>query len=99
MPGLIGFIVGMTIFFMIAMLAAAVKMLHSFWIWFLLVVAGAQGRLTPYPDPICGQSSFGARVCETGASCIDGNCVPCQQGQRWDQNWGCLGRPVHGPKL
>ena len=89
MPGLIGFIVGMTIFFMIAMLAVVLNMPHLLWFWFLLVALGAQGWLTPYPDPICGQSSFGARVCET-ASCIDGNCVPCQQGQRWDRKLGCL---------
>ena len=93
MPGLIGFIVGMTIFFMIAMLAVVLNMPHLLWIWFLVVAMGARGWLTPYPEPICGQSSFGARVCETevtGASCIDGNCVPCQQGQRWEKNSGCL---------
>ena len=88
MAGLIGFIVGMTIFFMVGICAAVLGVGHVFWGWAILVGLAASGQLNPYPNPICGQSSFGAQVCEVGTNCIDGVCLKCPQGQRWAMDAG-----------
>jgi hypothetical protein len=89
--GLVGFIVGMTILFVFGCVGAMAGMPHVLGLGILLVLLGSAGIMTPHPSSICGQSSFGAQVCETGTNCVDGACVKCPQGQTYrDRDGSCI---------
>ena len=91
LAGLVCFIVGMSILFVFGCAGLLVGMPHALGLCILLVLLGAAGMMTPKPSSICGQSSYGARVCETGTNCVDGTCVQCPQGQFWSERDGtCL---------
>jgi hypothetical protein len=87
--GLIVFIVGMTSLCVLSILVwvhacgknGAIGLL---FLPLVLIVLAVVGQLNPYPNPVCGQSSFGAQVCEAGTICSDdGTCVNCAQGSTW----------------
>jgi len=61
MPGLLGFIFGMTLFLMFALLGAAIGQIQVFLIWLILVLFASSGMLNPSIQPLCGVSSFDAR--------------------------------------
>jgi hypothetical protein len=88
MPGLLGFIFGMTLFLIFALLGAAIGQVQVFFIWLLLVLFAASGRLNPsIQDPFCGVSSFDAQVCLKGQFCVDNACSWCAAPDRqsWDE--------------
>jgi hypothetical protein len=88
LAGLVSFIVGMTILFVFGCVGAMAGLPHVLGLCILLVLLASAGMMTPHPSSICGQSSFGAQVCETGTNCVDGACTTCAQGQHWDQRDG-----------
>ena len=93
--GLIVFIVGMTSCCMLSIFiwdacgkdgGCAIGLL---FLPLLLTTLALVGQFNPYPNPVCGQSSFAAQVCEAGTICSDdGACVNCAQGTTW-VNGGC----------
>ena len=87
MPGLLGFIFGMTLFLMIAVLAAAIGQIQVFAIWLILVLFASAGSLNPsVQSSLCGASSFDAQVCLKGQFCVDNACSRCAfpDRQSWD---------------
>ena len=86
MPGLLGFIFGMTLFLMFALLGAAIGQIQVFLIWLILVLFASSGMLNPSIQPLCGVSSFDAQVCPTGQFCVGNACSRCAfpDTQSWD---------------
>jgi hypothetical protein len=86
MPGLLGFIFGMTLFFIFALIGAAVGQIYVFLIWLLLVLFASSGMLNPSVQSLCGVSSFDAQVCLKGQFCVDNACSRCAAPDRtsWD---------------
>ena len=86
MPGLLGFIFGMTLFLMFALLGCAIGQIQVFLIWLILVLFASSGMLNPSIQPICGVSSFDAQVCPTGQFCVGNACSRCAfpDTQLWD---------------
>jgi hypothetical protein len=86
MPGLLGFIFGMTLFLMFALLGAAIGQIQVFIIWLILVLFASSGMLNPSIQPLCGVSSFDAQVCPNGQFCVGNACSRCAfpDRQSWD---------------
>jgi len=86
MPGLLGFIFGMTLFLIFALLGAAIGQIYVFFIWLILVLFASSGMLNPSIQPLCGVSSFDAQVCLNGQFCVGNACSRCAAPdlQSWD---------------
>jgi hypothetical protein len=93
MAGLLGFIFGMTIFFMFALFAIVLSGIECsfilFSVWGILVLAAADGSFNPAVKELCGSSSFNAAVCGVGGRgrfCINNACSMCPYPdlQSWD---------------
>ncbi len=89
MAGLHGFIFGMFLFLVVAIVAIPADFKSAFVlfsVWLMLVLAAADGSLTPTVHGLCGSSSFDAEVCGRGRFCVKNACSKCPYPdlQTWD---------------